>query len=108
MPTITLNEKGSRHLELTDENLRTIEKYNLFDTLIDSHGYITDETLERLRLTVRSLIASTEGDTRPLLNLCLDVIYAPHFKAYSLGQLFQLYTEWKQDRYPEQPNEFFA
>ena len=94
-------------MEVTDENLQTIDKYNLFDTLIDSHGYVTDDTLERLRLTVRSLIASSHGNTRPLLNLCLDVIYDPHFKAFSLGQLAELYAQWKKEHCPQLPTELF-
>ena len=36
MYDIQLNESGSRHLEITEENLLTIGKYNLFDGLIGS------------------------------------------------------------------------
>ena len=30
MYDIQLNESGTRHLDITDENLQTIRKYNLF------------------------------------------------------------------------------
>ena len=96
MYDIQLNESGSRHLEITEENLQTISKYNLFDGLIGSTGYVTEETLEKLRHTIRSLIVSSTEDTKDLLDLCIDVIYHDKMKAYGLRNLIEVYTEWKQ------------
>lgn len=96
MYDIQLNESGSRHLEITEENLQTISKYNLFDGLIVSTGYVTEEALEKLRHTIRSLIVSSTEDTKDLLDLCIDVIYHDKMKAYGLRNLIEVYTEWKQ------------
>ena len=43
MYTIQANPSGTRSLEVSEENLATIEKYGLFRHLIDSNG-IVDET----------------------------------------------------------------
>ena len=96
MYDIQLNESGSRHLEISEENLQTISKYNLFDGLIGSTGYVTEEALEKLRHTIRSLIVSSTEDTKDLLDLCIDVIYHDKMKAYGLRNLIEVYTEWKQ------------
>lgn len=96
MYDIQLNESGSRHLEITEENLQTISKYNLFDGLIGSTGYVTEEALEKLRHTIRSLIVSSTEDTKDLLDLCIDVIYHDKMKAYGLRNLIEVYTAWKQ------------
>ena len=96
MYDIQLNESGSRHLEITEENLQTISKYNLFDGLIGSTGYVTEEDLEKLRHTIRSLIVSSTEDTKDLLDLCIDVIYHDKMKAYGLRNLIEVYKEWKQ------------
>lgn len=93
MPTIQLNEKGTRHLEITEENLQTIRKYDLFRDLVDSHGYVTEEVLEKLRLNIRSLIANSTNDTKDLLDLCIDVIYHDSMKAYGLQNLMKLYAD---------------
>lgn len=93
MPTIQLNEKGTRHLEITEENLQTIRKYDLFRDLVDSHGYVTEEVLEKLRLNIRSLIAHSTDDTKDLLDLCIDVIYHDSMKAYGLQNLLKLYAD---------------
>ncbi len=91
---IQLNESGTRHLDITAENLETIRKYNLFQGLADSTGYVTEETLDRLKLTVRSLIASTAEDTKDLLDLCIDVIYHDKMKAYGLRNLMNVYAQY--------------
>lgn len=96
MYDIQLNESGSRHLEITEENLLTISKYNLFDGLIGSTGYVTEEALEKLRHTIRSLIVSSTEDTKDLLDLCIDVIYHDKMKAYGLRNLIEVYKEWEQ------------
>lgn len=107
--TIQLNEKGSRFLDITEENLQTIEKYSLFRDLVDSHGYVTDAVLDKLRLTIRSLIASSTADTKDLLDLCIDVVYHDSMKAYGLHNLIMLYLEWEQgkENNGELPSEIF-
>lgn len=97
MYDIQLNESGSRHLEITEENLQTISKYNLFDGLIGSTGYVTEEALEKLRHTIRSLIVSSTEDTKDLLDLCIDVIYHRDMKAFGLHQLIMLYIKWDEE-----------
>ncbi|NDW11935.1 hypothetical protein D0T50_03400 [Bacteroides sp. 214] len=92
--TIQANAKGSRNIQVSDKNLGTIEKYSLFQHLIDSNGIVDDSVLEKLRLNVRSLIASQEEDSKDLLDLCIDVIYHNDMKAFGLQQLIKLYLEW--------------
>lgn len=100
MYTIQLNEKGSRQLDITEENLMTIKKYSLFRDLVDSHGYVTEDVLDKLRLNVRSLIAHQSEDTKDLLDFCIDVIYHAGMKAYGLHNLILLYVEWEQHHNP--------
>ena len=45
MYTIQANPSGTRSIEVSTENLRTIEKYSLFRHLIDSTG-IVDEPVQ--------------------------------------------------------------
>ena len=94
MYDIQLNESGTRHLDITDENLQTIRKYNLFHGLVDSTGYVTEPVLDKLKLNIRSLIASQEEDSKDLLDLCIDVIYHNNMKAFGLQQLIKLYLQW--------------
>ena len=106
MIDIQLNESGTRHLDITEENLLTIRKYNLFAGLVGSTGYITEEVLEKLRHTIRSLIASSTEDTKDLLDLCIDVIYHDKMKAYGLRNLITAYNEWeKSDAETSAPQE---
>lgn len=96
MYDIQLNATGTRHLEISEENLQTISKYNLFHGLVDSTGYVTENELEKLRLNVRSLIARSAEDTKDLLDLCIDVIYHDKMKAYGLRNLIETYRTWEQ------------
>lgn len=104
MYTIQANLKGSRLIQVSDENLSTIEKYSLFQHLIDSNGIVDESVLNKLRLNIRSLIAAQEEDSRELLDLCIDVIYHADMKAFGLQQLIRLYLEW-QNRPDETPEE---
>ncbi len=97
MYTIQANPTGTRSMEISEENLKTIEKYALFQHLIDSNGIVDESVLEKLRLNVRSLIASSEGDCKDLLDLCIDVIYHNNMKAFGLFQLVQLYINWERE-----------
>ena len=100
MYTIQLNEKGSRHLDISDDNLKTIQKYHLFRDLVDSHGYVTEDVLTKLRMTVRALIAQNEKNTKDLLDLCIDVIYHNDMKAFGLHNLILLFIDWEQNHQP--------
>lgn len=91
---IALNEKGSRYMHITEENLLTIKKYDLFNGLINSTGYITESDLDKLKLNIRALIASSSENTKDLLDLCIDVIYHDKMKAFGLKNLISVYNKW--------------
>ena len=94
MYTIQANPSGTRTMEVSEENLRTIEKYALFRHLIDSNGIVDEAVLDKLKLNIRSPIASQEEDSKDLLDLCIDVIYHNNMKAFGLQQLIKLYLVW--------------
>ena len=87
MYTIQANPSGTRSIEVSSENLKTIEKYALFRHLIDSTGIVDEPVLDKLKLNIRSLIASQEEDSKELLDLCIDVIYHNNMKAFGLHPL---------------------
>jgi len=82
-------------MEISDENLQTIRKYTLFQHLISSTGVVDEDNLEKLKMNIRSLIASQESDCKDLLDLCIDVIYHNNMKAFGLQQLINLFKEWE-------------
>ncbi len=92
---IQANPPGTRSIEVTEEHLQTIEKYQLFRDLIDSNGYVDEQVLEKLKLNVRSLLESEAGHDKQLLDLCLDVLYNANMKALGLKNLYAYYVEWK-------------
>ena len=47
MYTIQANPSGTRSMEISEENLVTIEKYSLFQHLIDSNGIVDERSEER-------------------------------------------------------------
>lgn len=96
MYDIQLNESGTRHMSITRENLETIRKYNLFQGLTNSTGYITENELDKLKFNIRALIASSRDNTKDLLDLCIDVIYHDKMKAYGLKNLMAVYEEYAQ------------
>ena len=98
MYTIQANQSGTRTLEISEENLKSIEKYSLFQHLIDSNGIVDESVLDKLKLNIRSLIASSENDCKDLLDLCIDVIYHNNMKAFGLFQLIQLYIKWEREQ----------
>ena len=98
MYTIQANPTGTRSIAVSEENLQTIEKYALFRHLIDSNGIVDESVLDKLRLNIRSLIASQEEDSKDLLDLCIDVIYHNNMKAFGLQQLVRLYLAWMDDQ----------
>lgn len=96
MYTIQANPSGTRSIEVSDAHLQTIEKYSLFQQLIDSNGIVDESVLDKLKLNIRSLISSMEGNSKDLLDLCIDVIYHNNMKAFGLHQLIMLYIKWKE------------
>ena len=61
MYNIQTNASGTRSMEISEVNLQTIQKYSLFQHLIDSNGIVDESVLDKLKLNIRSLIASAEG-----------------------------------------------
>lgn len=96
MYDIQLNESGTRHMNITEKNLETIRKYDLFNGLVSSTGYVTEAELDKLKLNIRSLIASSTENTKDLLDLCIDVIYHDKMKAYGLKNLIDVYQTWEK------------
>ena len=105
MYTIQANPSGTRSMEISEENLVTIEKYSLFQHLRDSNGIVDEAVLEKLKLNIRSLIASQEEDSKELLDLCIDVIYHNNMKAFGLQQLIKLYLTWLSKQEAEEEEE---
>lgn len=96
MYKIQTNQSGTRSIEISEEHLMTIDKYQLFRDLVDSNGFIDEQVLEKLKLNIRSLLESENGNDKALLNLCFDVIYHQNMKAFGLQQLVILYINWKE------------
>lgn len=44
---IQTNSSGSRSIEILEEHLQTIEKYQLLRDLIDSNGYVDEQVLDK-------------------------------------------------------------
>jgi len=95
MYKIQTNSSGTRSIDIAEEHLQTIEKYQFFRDLIDSNGYVDEQVLEKLKLNIRAMLESEAGKDKQLLDLCLDVIYHPNMKAFGLQQLVLLYINWK-------------
>jgi hypothetical protein len=96
MSKIQANSSGTRSIEVTEQHLQTLEQYQLFRDLIESHGYVDEEVLDKLKLNIRALLESQDaGRDKALLDLCLDVVYNPNMKAYGLQQLYLHYVDWK-------------
>ena len=95
MYKIQANKTGTRLIEVAEERLATLEKYQLLRNLVDSNGIIDEDILNKLRLNVRSLLESEDASQKDLLDLCLDVIYNSNMKAFGLNNLVRLYVEWR-------------
>ena len=95
MYKIQANKTGTRLIEVAEEHLTTLEKYQLLRNLVDSNGIIDEDILNKLRLNVRSLLESGDASQKDLLDLCLDVIYNSNMKAFGLDNLVRLYVEWR-------------
>ena len=90
---INANASGTRTIEVTEEQLQIIRKYSLLDRIANSTGVIDEESLGKLRLTVRSLIASQTMASKELLDIC-PILYHEDMKALGLKNLIKCYTEW--------------
>lgn len=97
MAKIQANSTGTRTIEVTEQHLVTLDKYQLLRDLVDSHGYVDEEVLDKLKMNIRSLLESENVRDKDLLDLCLDVVYNSNMKAFGLQQLFQHYMEWKNN-----------
>ncbi len=95
--TIQTNSSGTRSIEVSDENMQTIQKYALFQHLIDSTGIIDEDVLDKLKLNIRSLIAANEGNCKDLIDLSFDVIFHSNMKAFGLHQLVLAYIHWSKE-----------
>lgn len=90
---INANASGTRTIEVTDTQLQIIRKYSLLDRVANSMGIVNEESLDKLRLTVRSLIASQVMGSKDLLELCM-VLYHEDMKAFGLNNLLKCYNDW--------------
>jgi hypothetical protein len=103
MYKIQANASGTRSINVTDQHLRTIEKYALLRNLIDSNGIIDESVLDKLKMNVRSMLESQQETDKELLDLCLDVIYNNNMKALGLHNLVLLFIDWKSKLGTEEP-----
>ena len=97
MFTIQANQSGTRSINVSEENLSTIRRFSLFQLLIDSNGIVTEQSLDKLKLNIRSLLTTPEGSAKELLDLCIDVIYHRDMKAFGLQNLMALYERWDSE-----------
>ena len=70
MYKIQANQSGTRSIEVSDQHLEIIDKYQLLRNLVDSNGIIDEEVLDKLRFNVRSLLESSDIKDKELLDLC--------------------------------------
>lgn len=94
MYNIQANESGTRSINVSQENLETLRSFSLLQFLVDSNGIITEQSLDKLKLTIRSLLTTPQGSDKALLDLCIDVIYHRDMKAFGLKNLIALYEQW--------------
>ena len=99
---IQANYSGTRSIEVTEQHLKTLDKYVLLRNLVDSNGIIDESVLDKLKLNVRSMLESEAGKDKELLDLCLDIIYNNNTKAFGLHQLVLLYIDWKNQQEPKE------
>ena len=97
MYSIKTNKSGTRSIEVSEEHLLTIGKYQLLNGLVGSNGIVDEALLDKLKLTIRSLIVSQDG-SKELLDLCIDVIYHNNMKAPGSSALIALYEEWNASK----------
>lgn len=94
MYKIQANASGTRSIDVTEENLLTLEKYSLLKGLVPSNGIVDETTLETLKHNAKSFILSN-NECNDLVDLCTNVIYHDNMKVYGLKELIMLYVGWK-------------
>lgn len=104
MYKIQANAKGSRFIDVTEENLETIEKYSLFKDLIPSNGIVDETTLEQLRHYVKSYIMNND-DCKDMIDLAFNVIYHSDMKVLGLKELVMLYVKWNDEKTENEESE---
>jgi hypothetical protein len=104
MSKIQANSTGTRNIDVSEEHLQTLDKYQLMRDVQESHGYVDEEALNKLKLNIRALLESDAGRDKALLDLCLDVVYHSHMKAFGLQHLIALYESWEQTRQAALPS----
>ena len=100
MYKIQTNASGTRNIEITEENLESIEKYSLLKGLIPSNGLVDDTTLEQLRQNVKSYILNNDN-CKDLIDLCFNVLFHNNMKVFGLKELIMLYVGWKDAKEQE-------
>lgn len=105
MYNIQANESGTRSISVSDENLATIRRFSLLQFLVDSNGIVTEQSLDKLKLNIRSLLTTPQGSDKALLDLCIDVIYHRDMKALGLKNLIALYADWNSSNPEPAPTE---
>ena len=99
---IQANASGTRSIEVSDLHLQTLRRYRLLDQLVGSDGIIDETVVDKLKMTVRSLLSGAFGSDKDLLDLCQDVIYNKHMKSIGLTNLLALYKEWEEKEEKEE------
>lgn len=106
MYKIQTNASGTRHIEVTEQHLETIEKYSLLKGLVPSNGLVDETTLEKLKQNVKSFILSNSTeDNKELCDLCFNVLYHDNMKVFGLKELIMLYVGWSDAREEEDEDE---
>lgn len=95
---IQLNEKGTHFLEISEPNFQVLKEYALLKDLVDSTGYVTEDTLLRLKLHTRSLLLSASPVPQDLLDLYAEVICHYKMKAYGLKKLIEAYVDFFESK----------
>jgi hypothetical protein len=73
--------------------------------LIDSNGIVDESVLEKLRLTLRSLIMSQREPEKELLTLALDVVFHNNMKALGLYNLVNVFITWRDEKKQKESQE---
>ena len=102
MEKILTNASGTRSIEVSEQHLQSLKKYQLLRDLTDSNGIVDEQVLDKLKLNIRALLESEAGSDKQLLDLCLDVVYHPNMKALGLQNLMALYAEWEKNQPKEE------
>lgn len=97
MYKIQTNASGTRFIEITEENLETIDKYSLLNGLVPSNGIVDETTLEQLKHNVKSFILNNDN-CKDIIELCFNVLYHNNMKVFGLKELIMLYVNWKDSK----------